>query len=119
MVNIVLIDDDEVSTFVTEKYIQKHFHSPFRIFKFSSAVEALEKISDINPKYLFLDLVMPQMTGWDFLEQIDSEKLGSKIYILSGSMDIKDREKAKKNQHVKKFLSKLSVKESMPEIFRD
>lgn len=119
MVNIVLIDDDKVSTFVTEKYIHKHIHSPYRIYKFSSAVEALDKISHINPQYLFLDLFMPQMNGWDFLEQIDSEKLGSKIYILSGSMDIMDREKAKNNQHVKKFLSKLSVKESMPEIFRD
>ncbi|SHN29546.1 Response regulator receiver domain-containing protein [Cyclobacterium lianum] len=119
MVNIVLIDDDEVSTFVTEKYIHKNIHSPYRIFKFSSAAAALEKIGEINPQYMFVDIVMPQMSGWDFLEQIDTEKLGSQIYILSGSMDRTDKEKARKHRNIKKFLSKLSVKESIPEIFRD
>ncbi|MFO7823532.1 MAG: response regulator [Cyclobacterium sp.] len=119
MVDIVLIDDDAVSTFVTEKYIRKSIQSPFRIFKFSSAMEALDKIQEIQPQFLFLDLFMPQMSGWDFLDSINPENLNSKIYILSGSMDLVDKEKALRNQNVKKFLSKLSVKESMPEIFRD
>jgi CheY-like chemotaxis protein len=118
MLDIVLVDDDHVSTFVTEQYIRKSLLHPHRIHKFSSAVDALHKIAEINPDYLFLDLIMPQMTGWDFLDQIKDVKLISEVYILSGSLDKSDVERADNNKIVKKFLPKLTVKECIPEIFR-
>jgi CheY-like chemotaxis protein len=119
MLDIVLVDDDNVSNFVTEQYIRRNLSGPHRIHKFSSAVDALDKIADINPNYLFLDLIMPQMTGWDFLDEIKDRKLISEIYILSGSLDKSDIDKADKNKFVKRFLPKLSVKDSIPEIFRN
>ncbi len=119
MVDIVLVDDDRVSTFVTEKFIRKSVNGPYRIHTFYSATEALTKVKEIRPQYLFLDLIMPQMSGWDFLDRFNAETEGSEIYILSGSLDKADREKANANNKVKKFLSKLSVKESIPEIFRN
>ena len=119
MLDIVLVDDDNVSTFVTEQYIRRSLSDPHRIHKFSSAVDALHQIVDINPKYLFLDLIMPQMNGWDFLDQIKDINLISEVYILSGSLDKSDIEKADKNKIVKKFLPKLTVKECFHEIFRN
>ena len=119
MLDIVIIDDDKVSTFVTEQYIRKCVTAPYRIHKFSSAVGVSHQVAKINPKYLFLDLVMPQMTGWDFLDEIKGAGLTSEVYILSGSLDKSDVEKANNNSLVKKFLPKLSVKECIPEIFRN
>ena len=119
MLNIVIIDDDEVSTFVTEQYIRRCLSVPFKIHKFSSAVGASQQIANLNPNYLFLDLMMPQMTGWDFLEERKEAGLTSEVYILSGSLDISDVEKASNNRMVKKFLPKLSVKESILDIFRN
>ena len=119
MLDIVLVDDDNVSTFVTEQYIRRNLSDPHRIHKFSSALDALQHIVDINPEYLFLDLVMPQMTGWDFLDQLKDIKLNSEVYILSGSLDKSDIDKANDNIIVKKFLPKLTVKECIPEIFRN
>ena len=69
MLNIVLIDDDPISTFVTEKLISKNVKEPCKFFKYQSAKRALEEIKSINPHYLFLDLNMPEMTGWDFLDK--------------------------------------------------
>jgi CheY-like chemotaxis protein len=117
MVNIVLIDDDLVSNFVTEKYIQKHIQEPCRIFKFSSATEALNEIYRINPKYMFVDLLMPQMTGWDFLETLNEDSITSEIYVLSSSVDERDVEKVANHHKVKKFLPKVGVKKSIEEIF--
>lgn len=118
MVDIVLVDDDKVSMFVTEKFIRKCLNVPYRIHAFYSATEALTRVKEIRPRYLFLDLVMPQMSGWDFLDRFNPETEDSEVYILSGSLDKTDQEKANSNDKVKKFLSKLSVKESIPEIFR-
>lgn len=118
MINIVLIDDDKVSTYVTEKFIQRSVKGPCHIFKFSTATEALEKVSEINPNYLFVDLLMPEMTGWDFLDNLGPE-LMSEIYILSGSVDHRDIEKAGNHKRVRKFLSKLSLKESISGIFQN
>ncbi|WP_375585793.1 response regulator [Cyclobacterium xiamenense] len=119
MVDIVLVDDDKVSTFVTERFIRKNVQGPCRIHTFDSAAEALHRVREIQPRYLFLDLVMPHMNGWDFLEQFTPTDQESEVYILSGSLDERDHEKANKNRKVKKFLSKLSVRESIPKIFRN
>ncbi|WP_339923510.1 response regulator [uncultured Cyclobacterium sp.] len=119
MLDIVIIDDDRVSTFVTEQYIKKSLTVPYKIHTFSSAVGVSDQVAHINPEFLFLDLVMPQMTGWDFLEEIKGAGITSQVYILSGSLEWSDVEKANNNSLVKKFLPKLSVKECIPEIFRN
>lgn len=119
MINIVLVDDDNVSNFVTEKFIHKSVKGPCKVFKFSNAHEALKEMGNIKPNYLFIDLVMPQMTGWDFLEKLSQAEIDSEIYILSGSVDERDYNKVAKYKTVKKFLPKLSFRESLPEIFRN
>lgn len=117
MIDIVLIDDDVVSSFVTEKFIQRHITQPCRIFKFSSASEALEEIYAINPNYMFVDLLMPQMTGWDFIENLDSLALNSEIYVLSSSVDERDIERVDESGKVVRFLPKQYVQKSIREIF--
>ena len=94
MLNIVLIDDDPISTFVTEKLISKNVKEPCKFFKYQSAKRALEEIKSINPHYLFLDLNMPEMTGWDFLDKFHPSDNDARIYILSSSVDERDISKA-------------------------
>lgn len=118
MVRIVLIDDDAVSSFVTEKFIRKIIKQPCKIFKFTSATEALKEIYSINPSYLFVDLIMPQMTGWDFLENLDEKSMEMEIYILSSTLDEREHRKLAYCQKVKKFLPKQTVKQSIEDIFR-
>jgi response regulator RpfG family c-di-GMP phosphodiesterase len=63
-----------------------------------------------SPTILFLDINMPTLTGWEFLEQYEkfSEevKMHISIYILSSSLDWRDKDKAKANKYVKGFISK-------------
>ncbi len=119
MIKIVLIDDDPISTFVTEKLIHKNLETPCEIFTYDNASDALKEIYRINPNYLFLDLNMPNMNGWEFLEEFDPKKELPKIYILSSSVDERDINKANQYRHVKKYLSKPLVKQYIKSIFKN
>ncbi len=117
MIKIVLIDDDPISAFVTEKLIAKNLTIPYTLFKFESAISALKEISQIKPNYLFLDLNMPEMTGWDFLEEFEATNNHPEIYILSSSVDERDIKKASSYSLVKKYLSKPLIRNYIKTIF--
>lgn len=117
MIRIVLIDDDPISIFVTEKLIQRNILQPCKVFSFDNAMDALKDIYRISPHYLFLDLNMPEMTGWDFLETFNPAKSDPEIYILSSSVDERDILKANQYDQVKKYLSKPLIKQYINLIF--
>jgi len=117
MLTIVLIDDDPISTFVTEKLIAKNVKEPCRFYKYQSAKRALEEIQSIKPNYLFLDLNMPEMTGWDFLDKFNPTHDEAQIYILSSSVDERDISKASQYSIVKDYLSKPLIKKYIKNIF--
>ncbi len=117
MVKIVLIDDDPISTFVTEKLIAKSIKEPCQIYKFERASEALKRIYRINPNYLFLDLNMPEMNGWEFLEEFSPKKASPEIYILSSSVDQRDIVRASTYSQVKQYLSKPLITKYINTIF--
>ncbi|KEO73845.1 response regulator [Anditalea andensis] len=118
MVKIVLIDDDPISAFVTEKLISRNISEPFEFYKFDNAPDALKDIYDINPNYLFLDLNMPEMSGWEFLEEFHpTETDNPEIYILSSSIDERDINKALDYSMVKRYLSKPLIKKYIKSIF--
>jgi len=75
--------------------------------------EALSKEKDglLNvPEIILLDLNMPVMDGWEFLEIFQNRypefAAKTKIFILSSSINPSDREKAKNESNVVDFLSK-------------
>jgi len=73
-----------------------------------------------NPVVLFLDINMPTMSGWEFLEQFDllhdDIKNAIRIYILSSSVDDRDRERASANKYVIDYLVKPISKEAISQI---
>ncbi len=81
---------------------------------FDSAIAALEalKIHE-TPDVILLDINMPLMTGWDFMEAYEAAELDSKcecIVILTTSLSKYDLEKNEKYGRIKAFKEKpLSV----------
>jgi two-component system, chemotaxis family, chemotaxis protein CheY len=70
-----------------------------------------EVLADENTTtVLFLDINMPSMTGWEFLESFKDFRTEIRqrftIYILSSSVDDRDKEMADSNPFVSGFLSK-------------
>lgn len=63
-----------------------------------------------EPVILFLDINMPTLSGWEFMEQYEhlreEIKQNISVYIVSSSVDKDDKSKAEANPDIKGFLSK-------------
>ncbi|MCX6274231.1 MAG: response regulator [Bacteroidetes bacterium] len=112
---VMLIDDNELDNFVNKKMIEvESFAGATTIHP--SAVSALEYLKknegapELIPGLIFLDIMMPEMDGFGFLDAFDkladAVKAKSKIVMLSTSDSFKDLNRANQNKHVKRFLNK-------------
>ena len=104
-----IIDDDKIFVFVLKKVIEKNKNFE-EIISFRNGEEVLELISkEINlPTVILLDLNMPIIDGWQFLDQVEQFNHRNKlsIFIMSSSIDNRDIEKSKIYSTVKDFISK-------------
>lgn len=80
---ILIIDDDE---FLVDMYSIKFREQRFEVEIAFSGNEAIEKIKNgLNPDMILVDLVMPNMDGFEFLREIKDKGLtkNSKVIILT------------------------------------
>jgi len=95
---IMMIDDDEATNFLHEIIINdaKCCNNLVIVDDAQKALEMLKK--DVEPNILFLDINMPRMNGWEFLnvfEEIRKERnLNVRVIIFSTSLNPRDKEKA-------------------------
>ncbi|MBU2945935.1 response regulator [Zobellia uliginosa] len=122
---IWIIDDDLVSLFAA-RYGIEQLNKPYIVVDFDSAEVALKVLSDSMegaeelPDVILLDLVMPKMDGWEFLEKL--EKMPdyvktSDIYILSAFLSTKERQRASQHPVVKGYFDKPISKRALSRIF--
>ncbi|MDQ3051229.1 MAG: response regulator [Bacteroidota bacterium] len=112
----LIVDDDPQNNLLSKLALKKSF-GEVQINDFVIPEIGLEFIesefTNIQPQEkitLFLDINMPTMTGWEFLEKFGQFKKSLKeqfsIYILSSSVDPTDINRAKANPHVIDFIEK-------------
>ena len=111
--HIVLIDDDYISIFLTTKLLQReNFTDNITSFQLpQEAVYYLQNtLPDQVPDVILLDLNMPIMSGWDFLDAIkpfESQLAGRcSIYILTSSLAPSDKLKAEEYSLVTSVIPK-------------
>ncbi|WP_242928723.1 response regulator [Pontibacter vulgaris] len=113
---VVLIDDDQVNNFVCESIIKNEKFAE-EVISFEWAEEALsflkeatEKAPASFPELIFLDINMPGMDGWSFIDEyrkLPEEVTGRcNLFMLSSAVDRKDIVSAKSLEEVKDFFSK-------------
>jgi CheY-like chemotaxis protein len=123
----LLVDDDPLNNFLSKIALKKYLGN-IEVKDFVVPEEALEYIEtefvnkSIEEKTtLFLDINMPTLTGWEFLDKFKnfSEPLQKKfnIYILSSSIDPSDIERAKLNPFVIDFIENPLDKAILTKIF--
>lgn len=119
--NILLVDDDKIFNFLNEKTIQS-LGLANEISFASNGQQALEllelyKTGEMNmPDIIFLDLDMPIMNGYEFLEEFAKIDLPNKaaitIVILTSSADPRDLERTKE-MGIKYYYNKPLTREEI------
>jgi CheY-like chemotaxis protein len=114
---IYIVDDDELYQFITKMIIEET-QSVSEIKTFSNGQAAIDGLqADMNdktcPEIIFLDLTMPVMDGWGFLQKYKTSNTcrDAKIYVVSSSVNPVDVEKAKSHPTVSDYLLKPFTKE--------
>src|SRR3989338_4135047 len=70
---ILIVDDD---TFLLDMYAFKFSQSNFEVYTAENGVQATAKLKGgIKPDVILMDLIMPDMDGFEMLEKINTEKL--------------------------------------------
>lgn len=112
--NVLVIDDDEVFIFLTRRLLQStNMVGDIHVsYSASEAISFLEMIDDNTkmPDIILLDINMPGMSGWDFLQQYQNIvvhlKQRPQLYVVSSSIADNDTERALNSKGVSGYISK-------------
>ncbi len=111
MLRTIIIDDDEIVNFLQKKHVTKSGLDSNPIV-FRDAEEALHFLiqnshSDID-YLIMLDINMPNMTGWEFLEKLKDIPGHQQCHVVmaTSSIDRKDKRMAADDEHVVDFIEK-------------
>ncbi len=114
-VRFLIIDDDKVHNTICSLAI-RNFNPKAIVSSFSEPINALEHLrtryvdAPEQDTILLLDLNMPIMSGWDFLEEMKylAPEIRNQfdVYILTSSIDTQDRERARQDESISGFLVK-------------
>ncbi len=122
---ILLIDDDEPTNFWNERLIEKSNCAETVVIcedgkegldYINSCIENQEPLPDL----IFLDLNMPGMNGWEFLEEYktldESLKDNPLLIMLTTSLNPDDQERMEQMNEVSGFINKPFSIEAMKEV---
>jgi len=124
---IFLIDDDPIYVFLLRRIIES-VDSSLEICQFPDGELAINYLTTIGhdagqlPDIIFLDLSMPVLDGWEFLEEFHGlrPKLDKSIalYIVSSSISPEDLERSKRDPMVADFLIKPLDRDTVADVIQ-
>ncbi len=125
---ILLVDDDEPTNFLHKLVIDRHGCAE-KVVAFQVAQEALAFLADnssgayAQPDLILLDINMPGMNGWEFLEAYEklpeAQRGNIVVMMLTTSLNPDDKKHADSIGGVAGFLSKPLTKKLLQEILED
>jgi CheY-like chemotaxis protein len=121
----MLVDDNKDDNFYHERVIRKADMANIVISK-ESGMEALIYLKEqkdnkiAHPDLIFLDINMPGMDGWEFLEEYDKldkeQQCHIVVVMLTTSQNPDDKAKAKTKNIISDFKTKPLTREMLTEI---
>ncbi|MEX2597549.1 MAG: response regulator [Salibacteraceae bacterium] len=125
---VFVIDDDDIYQFLLKKEL-KHTNMVERVTMFSDGRKALDYFlnhkedTDNLPDIVFLDINMPIMNGWRFLEEFKmlSPKIKKSItlYLVSSSFDDRDISRSKEYSEVTDYIIKPVKRSDLISVLED
>lgn len=112
---IIFVDDDSIQHMINRKNLLR-IKPSLELFFFENPFKALEWMEDNEADLLILDVNMPEMTGWNFLDLLKEKGKEIEVKMLTSSMDPSDIEMSLNYGMVSGFLIKPLKNEIMAEI---
>lgn len=120
--SILVIDDSKYDRFIASEILEDYVEV-LNFVSIESAQKALEYLQSLEdnpqglPEIILLDIKMPIMDGFDFLQKFDefpeTIKTSCKIFMLSSSIDPNDFQRAQKSKYVVDFIEKPLSEENI------
>ncbi len=117
----LLIDDNYIDNFVTRRILEGGNFAE-KVIVSQSASEAIDSLrsGSVKPDVIFLDIRMPVMGGFEFLQEYDKleiqGKKAIKIFMLSSSLDPTDLRKSSNNKYITQFIHKPITQKILDDI---
>lgn len=124
--SVLLVEDDPITIMVCERILQLTGFAE-EVKSATNGVEAIEYLNHLTqtdksalPSVIFLDINMPVMNGWEFLENFSTIRHYFAemplIYVLSSTVDPEDSQRAESFGIVERFISKPLTKDILDSI---
>ncbi len=114
MSDLIIIDDDKTEHILLRRIVKK-LRPHLTVQAFSYAEDALTFLRSPNrtvPRLIFIDISMPRMDGFDFAERYhalyNELKGGTQVWMMSNSIDPRDRARAEASPVIHGYLDKSS-----------
>jgi len=125
---VMIIDDNIIDLYITKRLIIKNNFGK-EVLEYSNAEQALKYLQDhqdtisLLPQIIFIDIYMPLMSGFEFLEAYDqlpaALKNYCKAFIISSTIDDNDIARARMDKNLTSFQVKPITKEFLDRIAAD
>lgn len=119
---VLVIDDNATDRYIAKRMFEKYSFAEEIVLQESGpdALEyiiSLENTPDLLPQFIFLDINMPEMNGYEFLEEYaklpETVKTNCVIMMITTSIHPDDLKWAESNPFIIRFLNKPIDKEKM------
>lgn len=103
---IAMIDDDEIGLFIFHTIAKRIPFLKAELYQSALDVIDLMRADRFRPHVILLDINMPIMDGWEFLDEFEKWNIPIPVYIVSSSGNSMDLQKSKQYNSVKGFYCK-------------
>jgi len=118
MSKVLLVEDDKIANFISKRVLKgAGVEDVDEVLNGKDACDYLEKDC---PDFIFLDIKMPVMDGWEFLDEQKTRGFCDdvKVAMLTSSVHPEDKKKAKNYACVIAYLEKPLTKEKVKGIIK-
>lgn len=122
---VLFIDDDEINNFILKEIFESQYNLKVNFFTEAARAldyieELVEKKSDKLPDVIFLDIKMPEMDGFDFMDAFQqkeySQRFSVPIFMLTSSVNHRDISRAGTYKNIKELITKPLTFDKLEEL---